>query len=245
MTARENFLARWSRKKLQADEPKTPAAPKDASDNARGAPSAPPRADTAPGGAASKAPAPQAPFDVASLPSIESITEKADVRAFLQPGVPPELTRAALRRAWVADPAIRDFVGLQEYDWDFNDPAGLLGFGELPPGTDIRKLVARVLGETEEETAERDPAASQPAAEASAIKRGTAASAEPEPAPAAADASAAGAFKSEVPPPEVKVAQVQDNISQRNNNTATHNSVSEPQDEQPKIRRGHGRALPK
>jgi hypothetical protein len=37
---------------------------------------------------------------VPQLPSIESIVAESDVRAFLAPGVPPELTRAALRRAW-------------------------------------------------------------------------------------------------------------------------------------------------
>ena len=37
-----------------------------------------------------------------------SITAATDIRAFLAPGVPAELTRAALRRAWTADPAIRD-----------------------------------------------------------------------------------------------------------------------------------------
>jgi 6-methylsalicylate decarboxylase len=44
------------------------------------------------------------------------------IRAFLRPGVPAELARAALRRAWVADPAIRDFIGLAESSRDFNAP---------------------------------------------------------------------------------------------------------------------------
>ncbi len=73
------------------------------------APSAPTTADA------------QAAFDPASLPPIESINALSDIRAFLAPGVPAALTRAALRRAWVADPAIRDFVGLSENSWDFND----------------------------------------------------------------------------------------------------------------------------
>jgi hypothetical protein len=34
--------------------------------------------------------------------------------------VPQDLARAALRRAWTVDPAIRDFVGLFENCWDFN-----------------------------------------------------------------------------------------------------------------------------
>jgi hypothetical protein len=41
------------------------------------------------------------------------------------------LTRAALRRAWSADQAIRDFIGLSENSWDFNAPEGVPGFGSL------------------------------------------------------------------------------------------------------------------
>ena len=38
------------------------------------------------------------------------------------------MIRAALRRAWSADPAIHHFVGLTENAWDFNDPS-TTGFG--------------------------------------------------------------------------------------------------------------------
>ena len=78
--------------------------------------------------------APKPEFDLASLPSLDSITAATDIRAFLAPGVPKELARAALRRAWSADPAIRDFKGLAENDWDFTDPTAMPGFGALPPG---------------------------------------------------------------------------------------------------------------
>ncbi len=73
----------------------------------------------------------QEPFDPASLPSIDSITADTDIVAFLKSGVPTELTRAALRRAWTSDPAIRDFIGIAENQWDFNDPNGMAGFGRL------------------------------------------------------------------------------------------------------------------
>ena len=46
-----------------------------------------------------------------------------------------------------ADPAIRDFMGLAENDWDFTDPTAMPGFGALPPGTDVKKLVAQIFGE--------------------------------------------------------------------------------------------------
>jgi len=68
---------------------------------------------------------------VANLPPIESIGSGSDIRPFLAFGVPPDLTRAALRRAWLTDPAIRDFIGLSENSWDFNAPSGTSGFGSL------------------------------------------------------------------------------------------------------------------
>jgi hypothetical protein len=58
------------------------------------------------------------------------------------------LTRAALRRAWSADPTIRDFIGLSENSWDFNAPGGVPGFGSLT-AEDARRLLARLMGETE------------------------------------------------------------------------------------------------
>ena len=39
---------------------------------------------------------------------------------------PPQALRsAALRKAWTADPLIRDFVNSLDYGWDFNTPGGL------------------------------------------------------------------------------------------------------------------------
>jgi hypothetical protein len=39
------------------------------------------------------------------------------------------MTRAALRRAWLTDPAIHDFIGLSENSWDFNSPRDASRFG--------------------------------------------------------------------------------------------------------------------
>jgi hypothetical protein len=86
-------------------------------------------------------------FDPATLPPIESIDAQTDITAFLQSGVPAELRLAALRRAWTADPAIRDFKGLQENGWNFNDPNGVPGFGDLGPEVDVKRKVAEILGE--------------------------------------------------------------------------------------------------
>ena len=60
--------------------------------------------------------------------------------------MPPELTRAALRRAWAADPKIRDFVGLADYDWDFNAPGAMTGFGSLEMTDELRQQIARMVG---------------------------------------------------------------------------------------------------
>jgi Protein of unknown function (DUF3306) len=145
----EGFLGRWSRKKIDAER-EAPVAPVDPTATAAlpqetGLPKRQPDIDIATGTAA----APKLEFDLASLPSLDSITAATDIRAFLGPGVPKELARAALRRAWSADPAIRDFKGLAENDWDFTDPNAMAGFGELPPGYDVKKLLAQIFGDSE------------------------------------------------------------------------------------------------
>jgi len=99
-------------------------------------------------------------FDPSTLPSLGSIDARTDIKVFLEGSVPEELRLAALRRAWTADSTIRDFAGLQENDWDFNDPNGILGFGELGPEIDVEIMVAQILGETSQVAArapERQP----------------------------------------------------------------------------------------
>jgi hypothetical protein len=86
-------------------------------------------------------------FDAGSLPPIGSIDARTNITVFLQKGVPHQLRLAALRRAWTADAAIRDFKGLQENDWNFNDPDGIPGSGELGPTVDVKAMVAKILGE--------------------------------------------------------------------------------------------------
>jgi hypothetical protein len=132
----EEFLARWSRRKREAragndapapaqpTEPQSPAAPLHTAED----------------------PA-SAEVDLSNLPPIESITAATDVTAFLRQGIPPELSRAALRRAWASDPAIRDFVGLAENAWDFNDPHAMPGFGPLDCSEEqLAALVDRIVG---------------------------------------------------------------------------------------------------
>jgi hypothetical protein len=81
------------------------------------------------------------------LPPLESIDAATDITSFLRKGIPQELSRAALRRAWTADPAIRDFVGLAENAWDFNDPTAIPGFGPLDYSAEqLDALVRRIVG---------------------------------------------------------------------------------------------------
>jgi hypothetical protein len=83
--------------------------------------------------------------DLSDLIPLEAIGPETDIRAFLADGVPSELTRAALRRAWLSDPKIRDFVGLADYDWDFNTPGSMAGFGILEATDQIERELARLL----------------------------------------------------------------------------------------------------
>src|SRR6476659_11089061 len=132
----EEFLARWSRRKREAsagNPASEPAEPMEARD------------PTPSSGSAEDPPTPD--VDLSSLPPIESIDGATDITAFLRRGIPQELSRAALRRAWTSDPAIRDFVGLAENAWDFNDPNAMPGFGPLDcSANQVDALVRRIVG---------------------------------------------------------------------------------------------------
>jgi hypothetical protein len=139
MSDLESFAARWSRlKRATAKEEQEAASARPAALSAEAAPAA--------GGRPEPDQAKDVPFDPESLPPIDSITAGSDIKAFLQAGVPKHLTQAALRRAWSADPAIRDFIGLAENQWDFTDPTAIPGFGPLEATDDVRQLVAQAMG---------------------------------------------------------------------------------------------------
>jgi hypothetical protein len=131
MSDQEPFLSRWSRRKSGAAN-ESAAAQKSVSEPE---PTEPAKAEE---------PNPT-PFDPATLPPIESIDALSDVTVFFQKGVPAELTRAALRRVWAADPSIRDFIGLAENAWDFTDPDAMPGFGPLGTGEDVQRMIAEVV----------------------------------------------------------------------------------------------------
>jgi hypothetical protein len=141
MTVPESFVSRWVRRKHRAvSERGNPAKTK----------------DTQPGSVASSdlgrsrsSEAVDGPCDLADLPPIESIVANTDIRAFLQSRVPAELTRAALRQAWASDPVIRDFIGIAENQWDFNDPGSIPGFGALHEADNVPALLQQAIGSLE------------------------------------------------------------------------------------------------
>jgi pyruvate/2-oxoglutarate dehydrogenase complex dihydrolipoamide acyltransferase (E2) component len=203
----EPFLSRWSRRKRETVPPhdKAPAQSHEPT------PAEPESAEPA--------------FDLSSLPSLESITMASDVRPFLMPGVPAELTRAALRRAWTVDPAIRDFVGLVECGWDFNAANSMPGFGPLEMTDELRRLVERMF----DAGPQHSPAlaAGTPATPAEPLPRQ-----EPEPTAPAARISLTAQSRDELPQDGIDPAAVQP-------------SVPEDRASEPVVRRTHGRALPK
>jgi hypothetical protein len=130
----EGFLSRWSRRK----------------DESRRAPERADAAQTPPPGDAALT-----PEEIAALPKIDELTAASDITVFLRRGVPGSLRNAALRAAWLADPAIRDFVGhARDYSYDWNTPGGAPGHGALDASDDIVAMVRRILG---------DPTADKPA----------------------------------------------------------------------------------
>ena len=152
MSEREAFLARWARLKREAAESRANPVPEESKQ--------PPaeeslsEAQAAPSGQELRAELEK------NLPPIETIDSATDVRAFLKEGVPADLTRAALRRAWSADPAIRDFVGLSENAWDFNAPDGVPGFGSFSP--DLARQAVSHLLDADRPDPERAEAAREP-----------------------------------------------------------------------------------
>ena len=85
----------------------------------------------------------RAEFDIATL-AADRIDQRGcpTSRRSCSAGVPADLTRAALRRVWTADPAIRDFVGLAENAWDFTEPDAMPGFGPLEATDEVRRMIA-------------------------------------------------------------------------------------------------------
>ena len=219
----EDFLKRWSRRKRDVAE-----AEREPADFAHE--SAAPTGDERSIEPVAAVEPPEPVFDLKKLPPIDSITAATDIRPFLAPGVPVDIARAALRRAWSVDRRIRDFVGLADYDFDYHAVGGAGGFGPLEMTDELRRAVARIVGEIADAGGEA-PRERVVGAESTEKSRVFGADVEALPtalsqAPAQATPAAAPAFA------DTRVAVLQHERPQNELRRTTP-------------RRGHGRALPK
>jgi uncharacterized protein DUF3306 len=131
----KGFLARWSQRKREAEQPEPKSAVAAADSAAASGP-------VAEGDAAQ-----EVEFDLSSLPKLEDLTGATDITAFLRKGVPEHLRNEALRKSWALDPAIRNYVNpALEYAYDWNTPGGVPGSGELGAGFDIARMVSQIMG---------------------------------------------------------------------------------------------------
>ncbi|HSP50649.1 MAG TPA: DUF3306 domain-containing protein [Pseudolabrys sp.] len=227
MSDQEHFLSRWSRRKRDtANENEQLYKPADTGPDK---PATPAVVGTTPTAAS------EPELDLTKLPPLDSIGANTDIRDFLQPGVPSALKLAALRRAWSADPAIRDYIGPAEYAWDFTDPKAMPGFGDLGPDVDVKKLVAEVLrgmapqGEPPADTPAPVPSSAQPARLSD--KSDTVADF-----PAAKEPAAAQ-------PERLAAAPVPNELVQHGRNRTTQHDDTKVESPDVKIRR-HGGAMP-
>jgi hypothetical protein len=149
MSDRDGFLTRWSRRKLGADpDQQSPAAPAEVSPEA------------------TEESLPE--DELALLPRIEDLTPESDISGFLRKGVPDLLKKAALRRMWALDPAIRDYVGdARDYAWDWNIPGNVPCSGPLLPTEEMTARIQRMFSRSPEDpaggTAEEAPTGAEDA----------------------------------------------------------------------------------
>lgn len=145
------FLGRWSRRKRAAAAGiGEPAAPEpDAPSRAQ--PDAMPDPEQA---ALPEAGPQEEPF--VEPPALDTIGEDFDLSYWLRQKVPDVWKRQALRHAWSADPAIRDFKGLADYDLDYNTPGMAPGYGPLNESDDVAAMARKIFGEPEPEAVARD-----------------------------------------------------------------------------------------
>jgi len=230
MSDQENFISRWSRRKRDtANENAQPDKPVATGPDKPVEP-APDATSAVTGAKPAAASAPE--FDLTKLPALDTIGANTDIRDFLQPGVPSVLKHEALRRAWSADPAIRDYIGPAEYAWDFTDPKAMPGFGDLGPDVDIKKLVAEVFrGMAPEGESPTDTTASAPSSARLSDKSDTVADMPAEKEPATAQ------------PERLAAAPVPNELVQHGRNIATQQDDTKVESSDVKIRR-HGGALP-
>ena len=246
----EGFLSRWARRKhdagqeeAQPDEPNKSAAPEDAAPRDRAmSHDAQPEESTnsKPDDADKDEPA----FDLSKLPSIESITAETDIRPFLTRGVPADLRQAALRRAWVADPHIRDFIGIAENQGDFTGTGNMPGFDFSPPTGDVARMIAEIFGE--KRAGDPEPKETQQ----STIAGGPDTKALTDDSAGHLNVNRAAAIESSAasqqePVPDDQPVPRSLVVQRTDNNGASQNDDATREEKIPVARRSHGGAMPK
>jgi hypothetical protein len=184
----DGFLSRWSKRKAEVRQQEQ----------------AKPVAEPAPPPAAE-----EEEIDLATLPSIDSLTVDSDFSVFLKKGVPLALRNAALRKLWLTEPSVVNYKALVEYNWDFTAP----GYGDLLPTDNIAKMAQQVFSgfsqapkpevapqETPQAEAAEDPAP-QPALPAPEEDAITAVRTSDQPAPAEPAVEPVPAPDAQTPPP--------------------------------------------
>lgn len=132
----EGFLARWSRRKRDVAE----AEPKPLQP-------APEALPAGPDEHAAAAPEPE----MVEPPSLDLIDKDFDLAHWLKQNVPETWKLAALRRAWLADPTIRNFENpARDYALDWNTPGGAPGYGPLTESDDVGAMVRQIFGDPPE-----------------------------------------------------------------------------------------------
>jgi hypothetical protein len=266
MSEPEGFLSRWSRKKRAAEKDESKAVedqslhPRESGDT----PSARPRESGDPearsmdsrlhgderqqpesspetaiaGGKKSDS---ESEIDLSKLPSLDEITADTDIRPFLARGVPVSLRQAALRRLWVADPKIRDFIGIAENQWDFTAQGATPGFDLASPTGDVARMVADMFGPkaADESASEEQREKTQ---DSSAAAAPTDDRAPPDHISVNEERGARGTANTKAALPMVRRTEVADTAS---SSAAPQQDAAPREDSQPTVRRSHGGAMPK
>ncbi|MDP2410685.1 MAG: DUF3306 domain-containing protein [Pseudolabrys sp.] len=256
MSEPENFLTRWSRRKQQAelkpDEPDVALDPQAAPAEPGAVAATDEPQEIVDGEPGDKEKEPE--VDLSTLPSLDTIGADTDVRGFLQKGVPLNLTRAALSRAWTADPAIRNFIGIAENQWDFAS-GDIPGFGPLTASDDIVRMVSQITTEgfprtlpKAESAPEPHPARDgeqeeKPAGEQQTTESET--QSDPVNEPGAVDIAPTEEERPPAPPPEEALVEFRPTIVHREVEfVASQHVDADPSQSEAPPRRLHGRALP-
>jgi Protein of unknown function (DUF3306) len=78
------------------------------------------------------------------LPSLDDILPGSDMSVFFQKHVPEALRAAALRKLWITDPDIKDFIEMADYQWDFTKPDSIPGWSSTVEGVDMKAMLDKI-----------------------------------------------------------------------------------------------------